>query len=184
MVTSDGRPTCADLVDVVREAWQASGLDEQGKRTLKAWQAARMKRARAALAPYRWLDDLADYARVAEFTGLQQGVIRHYHLRARGRRQRGEEGRGAWGAWPEPDLDLNRRPLWKLSTVVIARAEMPGKGSGPKKRRSYPADMRLDAVDRVLGQGQPVMQVARELGIPQTTLFGWVARARAASASS
>lgn len=176
MVSGDGRPACADLVELVREAWRESGLDEQGKRTAKAWQAARERRARRALAPYRWLDALADYSQIADFTGLKTEVIRHYHLRARAKRERGEEGRGAWSAWPRPDLDLSRRPLWKLSTIVIARADMPGKGTGPKKRRSYTPELRQDALARVIDEGEPVLQVARDLDIPQTTLFTWVGK--------
>jgi transposase len=40
-------------------------------------------------------------------------------------------------------------------------------------RRRYPREFKIDAIKRVLEDGQPQSQVARDLGISINTLAGW-----------
>ena len=40
-------------------------------------------------------------------------------------------------------------------------------------RRRYPREFKIDAIKRVLEDGQPQAQVARDLGIPANTLAVW-----------
>jgi len=40
-------------------------------------------------------------------------------------------------------------------------------------RRSYPREFKIDAVRRVLEDGQPQSHVARDLGVSANTLAGW-----------
>ena len=40
-------------------------------------------------------------------------------------------------------------------------------------RRRYPREFKIDAIKRVLEDGQPQQHVARELGISVSTLAGW-----------
>ncbi|WP_245194667.1 transposase [Kitasatospora phosalacinea] len=47
-----------------------------------------------------------------------------------------------------------------------------------EKRRKFDAEFREGAVRIVTETGKPVAQVARELGINDTTLASWVSRAR------
>jgi transposase len=45
-------------------------------------------------------------------------------------------------------------------------------------RRKFTADYKAEAVQYVIASGQPVAEVARNLGIVEATLGRWVARAR------
>ncbi|WP_329295955.1 transposase [Streptomyces sp. NBC_01455] len=49
-----------------------------------------------------------------------------------------------------------------------------------EKRRSYDAEFREGAVRIVIETGKTIAQVAEELGVKETTLGSWVARARRA----
>lgn len=40
-------------------------------------------------------------------------------------------------------------------------------------RRRYPREFKIDAIKRVLEDGQPLTHVARDLGISANTLVGW-----------
>ena len=42
------------------------------------------------------------------------------------------------------------------------------------KRKGYPLEFKLQAVQLVKEQGQGVSEVARNLGMPKSTLFDWV----------
>ncbi|MFJ7589848.1 transposase [Streptomyces sp. NPDC097617] len=53
-----------------------------------------------------------------------------------------------------------------------------------EKRRKFDAEFREGAVRIVTETGKPVAQVARELGINDTTLASWVSRARRSGTSS
>ena len=46
----------------------------------------------------------------------------------------------------------------------------------------YPEPFRKDALELVARSGRPIAEVARSLGISESTLWNWVARARAATA--
>lgn len=73
-----------------------------------------------------WLDELTDVQGVADFTGLSVLTIRSYHGKST---QQYRPGSPRW-SWPKPDMTLSGRPGWKLRTVVLARASMPGRGAG------------------------------------------------------
>ncbi|MDH6576900.1 transposase [Kitasatospora sp. MAP5-34] len=49
-----------------------------------------------------------------------------------------------------------------------------------EKRRKFDAEFRAEAVRTVIRSGKPAAEVARELGINETTLATWVSRARKA----
>src|SRR5258708_4471335 len=53
------------------------------------------------------------------------------------------------------------------------RPELIRRSYGPR-RNGYPLELRLQAVEEVLGAGAPAATVARALGIGTTTLKGWV----------
>lgn len=103
-----------------------------------------------------WLDEIVDIDGAAEFTGLSTAAVRHYHSTARrlranegkclrcreltddcqcpeGPRLRDQSGnqakRPVW-LWPEPDMILAGHAGWKLRTIVLSRASMPGRGAG------------------------------------------------------
>jgi transposase-like protein len=44
----------------------------------------------------------------------------------------------------------------------------------PRKRRSYPADYKVEAAHRVIDSGRTIAEVARELGIDAGMLSVWV----------
>src|SRR5215469_6559652 len=107
------RRTCAELVELVK----AKGPE--------------------ALDGLDYLDEIVDIDHAAEFTGLKATAIRSYHGQAlRKRAARAElparerkKAAPQW-MWPEPDMVLARRPGWKLRTLVLSRAAMPGRGAG------------------------------------------------------
>ncbi|MGJ3558506.1 transposase [Streptomyces sp. INA 01156] len=53
-----------------------------------------------------------------------------------------------------------------------------------EKRRKLDAEFREGAVRIVTETGKPVAQVAKDLGINETTLASWVSRARKAGGAS
>lgn len=163
------RLTCAELVVLVRD---------QGPQALHGM---------------RWLGETTDAEGAAQFTGLSVSAVRMYHGAARRRRARGESCRywpapgvpldGQW-MWPEPDKTLGRRPGWKLRTLVLARAAMPGRGYRQSGRTSYDGDTRERAVCDVLaslshGGSRRVAfaQAARRHGVNPHTLRTWVSQA-------
>jgi len=44
-----------------------------------------------------------------------------------------------------------------------------------RRKRSYTTEFRQEAVELVRKSGRPIKVVARELGIPPNSLYGWVA---------
>jgi transposase len=68
------------------------------------------------------------------------------------------------------DLPLVALRLWLLGKLRVMA----------EKRRSYDAEFREGAVRIVLETGKTIAQVAEELGVKETTLGSWVARARRA----
>lgn len=52
----------------------------------------------------------------------------------------------------------------------------------PKKANNrYTPQFRAKAVQLALESGRPTLEVARDLGVPNQTLFGWLAKAKAGS---
>jgi transposase len=48
----------------------------------------------------------------------------------------------------------------------------------PRNRRQFTAEFKRDAVDLVRTTGRPIAEIARELGIYDSTLGNWVRQAR------
>jgi transposase len=48
----------------------------------------------------------------------------------------------------------------------------------PRNRRQFTAEFKRDAVDLVCATGRPIAEIARELGIYDSTLGNWVRQAR------
>lgn len=104
----------------------------------------------AVLRGLAYLDEIVDIDGAAEFTGLKPSAIRSYHGQARRKREelaglpaRERRRETPQWMWPEPDLTLAGHPGWKLSTLVVSRASMPGRGAGggrpwPSKSSSSP----------------------------------------------
>ncbi|HET9893661.1 MAG TPA: transposase [Streptosporangiaceae bacterium] len=154
-MAEETRLTCTELVDTVREM-----TPRQRDRYL---------------ARHRWLGELVDMKTAATFTGLGYTTVQLYHRQAVRHRREGDDV--AW-MWPEPDGKFGRSPAWRLRTLVVARATMPGRGKGgAKTRRRYDDEFRASAVGLVLG-GKSVKRAASEVGIPAATLGPWVAQAR------
>lgn len=119
-------PAAAELVEVARTAMrEAGGLPSDPG-------LARQKRREAAsMALDRWapdIDAMTDLAGAAKFLGLKSAVsLRQNKFRTRA---------DGTPAWPDPDdsfgvVGRGRSDVWKLRTIVIHRAESPGRG-GPK----------------------------------------------------
>jgi hypothetical protein len=148
---AESRMTCDELVALV----QAQGPG--GLKSLK------------------WLDELVDVTGAAEFTGLAVESVRTLSKPAM-RALKAE--RGQW-AWPEPDHVFGGRQVWKLRTIVLARASMPGQGrGGPPRRTRYDAAFKANAVRAVRSTGMSVARAALNLGVNEHTLAAWVAADR------
>lgn len=52
------------------------------------------------------------------------------------------------------------------------------KRRGPGRPSKYPFEFQRDAVAMVLGEGRPIVEVARVLGVNEGTLGNWVSRER------
>lgn len=107
-----GLPAAAELAEVVRAAI-AAGRDPA--KALDAYTPA--------------IDVLADAGTLAEWLGMTRASV--YQERSRV---------NADGAprWPAADVTGGRSGLWRLRTIVLHRATMPGQGSAgrgrPRKR--------------------------------------------------
>jgi hypothetical protein len=90
-----------------------------------------------ALDGMEWLDEIVDIDGAAEFTRLKTMAVRSYHGQARRKRtelaalpaRERKKAEPSW-MWPEPDLMLAGHAGWKLRTLVLSRAAMPGRGAG------------------------------------------------------
>ena len=52
--------------------------------------------------------------------------------------------------------------------------EQPGQSKQPRTRREFTTEFKRDAVALVRATGRPIAQIARELGIYDSTLGNWV----------
>lgn len=79
-------------------------------------------------------DPYLDTQGVAELTGLSVLTVRNHIKRSRKNR---EDGSIRPGDMPPPDETFGQSPVWKKSTILLWRSNMPGRGvgGGPKPRR-------------------------------------------------
>ncbi len=56
--------------------------------------------------------------------------------------------------------------------------EQQGASEGPRRRRRFSEEFKRDAVDLVVTSGRPIAQVAKELGLYDSTLGNWVRQAQ------
>ena len=64
-----------------------------------------------------------------------------------------------------------------MDTLILGGS--PGKGFLLGRMSKYPAEFREQAVAMVRETGKPLAQVARDLGLNESTLWNWVNRERA-----
>lgn len=144
---AEDRSSCHELVALVRE---------MGPKSLNR---------------LRYLDELVDMADAAKFTGLAVESVRSMYGRGQRRRKAGDV---RW-AWPEPDLLVAGHPAWKLRTLVLGRASMPGRGKGGAPTRTrFDAATRDQAVTMARETTKSAAQVAAELGINVHTVASWL----------
>jgi transposase len=55
---------------------------------------------------------------------------------------------------------------------------------GEQRRRAFPPEFKRDAVNLVRSSGRPLAQIARELGIGESSLSYWVAKDRSQRAAA
>lgn len=74
------------------------------------------------------VDELADTAEIAAWLGIQPQTIHRERKRIR-------VGRN-WRTWPDEDRMAGRTPMWKWRTIIVHRADAPGKGNYPRQPRA------------------------------------------------
>jgi transposase len=62
--------------------------------------------------------------------------------------------------------------------MAAAQHNRHGKQPPPRRRREFTAEFKRDAVELVRSSGRPIAEIARELGIWDSTLGSWVKQAR------
>lgn len=130
------------------------------------------------LAKIKWLDELVDSVGASEFTGLTRAAVQDYHRKAARRRYlatlpKDQQPAGDW-QWPVPDYVSGRSPSWKLRTLVVARATMPGRGAGggrPWRKDQAASDVTDAAILRLRDQDHLSYEaIAAEVGISKSNV--------------
>jgi len=106
-MTATSLPPAGELAATAKGVLARGGSVKDASRALDPWAPA--------------VDELADAAAAARFLGLKVTTV--YMERWR-------------GTWPPSDVPLGRSGLWRYRTLVLHRAQMPGRGSAGRGRPS------------------------------------------------